>query len=134
MTTSDAPIFDGSTKTRWRGEKFRLVRDHYLLRYFVIRREDAGTPPKFCTVESTFQDGRHAIHDRELVVAARRLRFHPSYLRPLADIHICELRELSSRAALIQSGLVKPGDDEQLIELILAMIDRDRRFDQAVSE
>lgn len=125
-----AEVRDASVKLKWRGDKFRLVKDHSLLRYFLIRREDAATMPKYCTVEHLFPDGRHAIHDRELVASARSLRFHPSYLRRLADIHICDLRGTFARVAMLESGLLKADDDYQLVDLILAMVERDRRRDR----
>lgn len=120
---------DNSVKMRWRGEKFRLIKDHSLLRYFIVRREDVPTMPKFCTVEHLFPDGRHAIHDCELVVSARALRFHPSYLARLANVHLCELRSAFARGLMLESGLLRPGDDRQLVDLVLAMVERDRRRD-----
>lgn len=125
-----AEVRDNSVKMKWRGEKFRLIKDHSLLRYFIVRREDVATMPKYCTVEHLFPDGRHAIHDGELVASARSLRFHPSYLTRLADVHICDLRGTFSRVAMLESGLLKADDDYQLVDLILAMVERDRRRDR----
>ena len=123
-----AEVRDASVRMRWRGEQFRLVKDHSLLRYFIVRRGD--DLPKYCTPEHKFHDGRHAIHDRELVVSARSLRLHPSYLKRLAGIHICDLRGTFSRMAMLESGLLKADDDYQLVDLILAMVERDRRRDR----
>lgn len=125
-----AEVRDNSLKMKWRGERFRLVKDHSLLRYFLIRREDVNSLPSFCTVEHLFHDGRHAIHERELVVSARSLRFHPSYLRRIANVAICDLRGTFSRMAMLESGLLKADDDFELVDLILAMVERDRRRDR----
>lgn len=121
---------DSSVKMKWRGERFRLVKDHSLLRYFIVRREDVSSLPACCTVEHLFNDGRHAIHDCELVVSARSLRFHPSYLRRISNVSICDLRGTFSRMAMLESGLLKADDDFQLVDLILAMVERDRRRDR----
>lgn len=122
-----APVrgeFDPARGHRWRGEHFRLVRDHSLLRHFLLRRGDAL--PACCTLEHRFEDGRLAIHDRELVVSARALRLHPKYTTRIAAMPGINLYDHWSRKLLIESGLIRHSDDAELVALLLAMVSRDR--------
>jgi hypothetical protein len=126
----EAPVrgaFDPTRAHRWRGEHFRLVRDHSLLRYFIVRRGDALPP--YCTLEHKFSDGRLAIHDRELVVSARALRLHPKYTKRIAAMPGLNLYDQWSRKLLIESGLIRHSDDAELVGLLLAMVTRDRSRD-----
>lgn len=127
VAKAEAPVcgvVDPTRNHRWRGEHFRLVRDHSLLRHFILRRGDELPP--FCTLEHRFEDGRLAFHDRELVVSARALRLHPKYTKRIAAMPGINLYDHWSRRLLIESGLIRHSDDAELVCLLLAMVSRDR--------